>query len=186
VASKAPVIVEAPAAGVAEEEGGLGPAEPDEWFVQQRIVGSPDGTLDEAKLARAADIARELRRAPGARRFKSEWALTGPTNVGGRIVDLVVDPIKPDTIYVAAATGGVWKNTDGVVVMEKTWPDESPQAMGALAIAPDGTLYAGTREPNNGGGSIVLGGNGAYRSRDGGQTWKLRGLGLSATIGRAE
>jgi hypothetical protein len=60
----APVVAEAAAgtAGVQEEEGGLGPAEPDDWFIQQRLSGAPDAALDDSKLARAADIARELRR----------------------------------------------------------------------------------------------------------------------------
>ncbi len=165
-----------------EVETSLGPGEPDEWFIQQR-AGGPDRRLDEDWFVRASDQARAIRGSPTPR-FKNTWGLTGPTNVGGRIVDLVVDPNQGNTIYVAAATGGVWKNTDGVNVMEKAWPDENPQAMGALAIASDGTLYAGTGEPNNGGGSSVFGGNGVYRSTDGGQTWKHRGLSQSATVGR--
>jgi hypothetical protein len=165
----------------AEEEEGLGPDEPDEWFIQQRAGLA--GTIDEDKLIRATNQARTIRGSPSPR-FRNDWELNGPTNVGGRIVDLVVDPNAPDTIYVAAATGGVWKNTDGVFVMEKAWSDESPQGMGALAIGSDGTLYAGTGEPNNGGGSLVFGGNGMYRSTDGGETWKHRGLVDSATIGR--
>ena len=52
---------------------------------------------------------------------------------------------------------------DGVVAMEKSWPDDLPQAMGALTAAADGTIWAGTGEPNNGGGSLVFGGNGVYR-----------------------
>lgn len=165
-----------------EVESSLGPGEPDEWFIAQR-AGGPDKQLDESWFIRAGSQARALRGSLSPR-FRNDWALTGPTNVGGRIVDLVVDPLNADTIYVAAATGGVWKNTDGVFVMEKAWPDDLPQAMGALAISSDGTLYAGTGEPNNGGGSSVFGGNGVYRSVDGGETWKHRGLSQSATIGR--
>lgn len=165
-----------------EVESSLGPSEPDEWFITQR-AGGPGKAVDENWFSRAGDQARAIRGSLSPR-FRNDWQLTGPTNVGGRIVDLVVDPSSPDTIYVAAATGGIWKNTDGVFVMEKAWPDELPQAMGALAVSSDGTLYAGTGEPNNGGGSSVFGGNGIYRSVDGGQTWKHRGLSQSATIGR--
>jgi photosystem II stability/assembly factor-like uncharacterized protein/transposase-like protein len=165
-----------------EVETSLGPGEPDEWFIAQR-AGGPDKQLDESWFIRAGNQARALRGSLSPK-FKNDWALTGPTNVGGRIVDLVADPNNANTIYVAAATGGVWKNTDGVFVMEKAWPDDNPQAMGALAIASDGTLYGGTGEPNNGGGSSVFGGNGIYRSVDGGLTWKHRGLSQSATIGR--
>jgi photosystem II stability/assembly factor-like uncharacterized protein len=165
-----------------EEEGGAGPAEPDEWFLAQRAAGS--GTFDQQDFVRAANQAGAIRSSTPSKDFRAGWQLTGPTNVGGRIVDLAVDPVRPDTFYVAAATGGVWRNDDWVFVMEKSWPDDLPQAMGALAAAPDGTLWAGTGEPNNGGGSIVFGGNGVYRSEDGGETWKHRGLTRSATIGR--
>jgi photosystem II stability/assembly factor-like uncharacterized protein/transposase-like protein len=165
-----------------EVETSIGPGEPDEWFIQQR-AGGPDKQLDEDWFIRASDQARAIRGSLSPK-FRNDWQLTGPTNVGGRIVDLVADPNNANTIYVAAATGGIWKNTDGVFTMEKAWPDEAPQAMGALAISSDGVLYAGTGEPNNGGGSSVFGGNGIYRSVDGGQTWKHRGLSQSATIGR--
>src|SRR5437899_1285970 len=33
----------------------------------------------------------------------NNWRLVGPSNVGGRITGLVVDPRRPDTMYVAAA-----------------------------------------------------------------------------------
>jgi hypothetical protein len=36
---------------------------------------------------------------------KTPWQPIGPTNIGGRVVDLVVDPANPTTIYVAAAGG---------------------------------------------------------------------------------
>jgi photosystem II stability/assembly factor-like uncharacterized protein len=165
-----------------EEEGGAGPGAPDEWFVAQRA--GPGGQLEAQNFVRATDQARAVRGEVRIAGFGQSWELTGPTNVGGRIVDLVVDPIEPNTIYVAAATGGVWKNTDGLFTMEKTWPDDFAQAMGALGVASDGTLWAGTGEPNNGGGSLVFGGNGVYRSTDGGATWKNRGLKQSGTIGR--
>ena len=165
-----------------EEEGGAGPGAPDEWFVAQRA--GPGGQLEAQDFVRATDQARAVRGEARIAGFGQSWELTGPTNVGGRIVDLAVDPTEPNTIYVAAATGGVWKNTDGLFTMEKTWPDDFAQAMGALGAASDGTLWAGTGEPNNGGGSLVFGGNGVYRSTDGGERWKNRGLKQSGTIGR--
>jgi photosystem II stability/assembly factor-like uncharacterized protein len=166
-----------------EEEEGLGPAEPDDWFIAQR-AGAPGATLDEAAFRRAGNKAREIRRSAGPRRFHGDWALTGPTNVGGRITDLVVDPTHANTIYVTAATGGVWKSTDGVVTMVNSWPDDLPQAMGALAVGSNGTLWAGTGEANPGGGSITFGGNGVYRSTDEGVRWKNMGLFESGNTGR--
>jgi hypothetical protein len=46
----------------------------------------------------------------------------------------------------------VWKSTDGGTTLVSAWSDDLPQSMGALAIAPNGTLYAGTGEPDHGGG----------------------------------
>src|SRR5262245_32275166 len=37
------------------------------------------------------------------------WKELGPGNIGGRTRALVIHPAQPDTMYVAAADGGVWK-----------------------------------------------------------------------------
>ncbi len=166
-----------------EEEGGLGPAEPDDYFLFQRSSGGD--------LPRSSDFTRAVRqaravRATGALTAGAEatWELEGPTNIGGRLTDLAIDPSDPDTVYVAAATGGVWKSTDGGATVQKAWDDDDAQAIGAIAIGPDGAVWAGTGELNPGGGSITFGGSGIYRSDDGGQTWKRRGLEDSGTTGR--
>jgi hypothetical protein len=93
-----------------EEDEGLGPAEPDDYFLFQRSSGGKLPSTGD--FTRAVRQAREVRAAtaaaPGA---ETAWALEGPTNIGGRLTDLAIDPADPDTVYVAAATGGVWKTT---------------------------------------------------------------------------
>jgi photosystem II stability/assembly factor-like uncharacterized protein len=111
------------------------------------------------------------------------WDMVGPTNIGGRIVDLALDPRRPDTVYAAAASGGLWRSTDAGLTFAPAWPDDLTQAMGAVAAAPDGTLYAGTGELNPGGGSITYTGTGLYRSTDGGGSWTNLGLRDSGAIG---
>ena|GEM_PF-6339269 len=49
--------------------------------------------------------------------------------------------------------GGVWKTTNANSTYEPAWPDDLTQAVGALAMSPNGTLFAGTGETNPGGGS---------------------------------
>jgi len=167
-----------------EEEEGLGPAEPDDYFLLQR---STEGDLpSRGDFTRAVRQAQRIRSttASAAQRQGDRWTMAGPTNIGGRLVDLAVHPTHPDTVYVAAATGGVWKSTDSGTTLQQAWPDDVSQSMGAIAIGPDGTIWAGTGELNPGGGSITFGGTGVYRSDDGGATWTARGLAASGTTGR--
>jgi photosystem II stability/assembly factor-like uncharacterized protein len=114
----------------------------------------------------------------------AEWEDRGPATMGGRVTDIAVDPQQADTLYIASASGGVWKSSDAGLTYDSIWPHDWLQGIGALAIASDGTLFAGTGEANPGGGSIVFGGNGVYRSRDRGATWEQVGLPESGAIGR--
>lgn len=85
---------------------------PEDWFVTQRVVhgGIPVGALERAS-AQAAALTLATRRSD-PQLATTPWQFVGPTNIGGRVVDIAVDPVAADTIYVAAATGGVWKSTD--------------------------------------------------------------------------
>jgi photosystem II stability/assembly factor-like uncharacterized protein len=168
---------------VRKTEGEEKEAPPEDWFVTQRVVhgGIPAGALEKA-AAQAAALTEEAKLDPV--RAAARWKFVGPTNIGGRVVDIAVDPVATDTIYVAAATAGIWKSTDKGLNFTAIWPATNPQSMGALIITQDGTLFAGTGEANPGGGSITYGGVGIYRSTDGGATWKRVGLKNSGAIGR--
>ena len=115
---------------------------------------------------------------------RASWELVGPKNIGGRILDVVIDPADPNLLFAAAASGGVFKSTDGGVNWTTTWPIEETQAIGALAQSKSGVLYAGTGETGPGGGSMTYGGRGMFRSEDRGKTWKHIGLTTSSRIGR--
>ncbi|WP_117210772.1 WD40/YVTN/BNR-like repeat-containing protein [Allorhizocola rhizosphaerae] len=160
------------------------PAEPYEWMWLQRANadGSIPPTAYRDALAQVERIEAETD-AVGPQLSGARWQLLGPSNIGGRLIDLVLDPKTPGIVYVAAGTGGVWKSTDGGVTMSSVWPDRLPQSLGALAIAPDGTLYAGTGEPDHGGGGSYYG-TGVYRSTDGGAHWHSLGLSDTGAIGR--
>src|SRR5947207_1614132 len=168
----------------ADRNGGEKEAPPDDWFITQRVThgGIPAGALAKAG-AQAAALAQATKQAD-SQLAAARWRFVGPTNIGGRVVDIAVDPVAADTLYIAAATGGVWKSTDRGALFTSIWPAANPQAMGALVIASNGTLFAGTGEANPGGGSITYGGSGVYRSTDGGAGWQLVGLMDSGTIGR--
>jgi photosystem II stability/assembly factor-like uncharacterized protein len=153
-----------------------GPEAPWVMYYAKESSGQPI-TQDELDAA-----AQQADRLPDP--DKTAWQVTGPTNVGGRATDLVVDPSHTDTIYVAAAGGGIWKSTDEGSTFSPAWPANYPQTMGALAIGPDGTLWAGTGEANPAGGGMTYFGNGVYKSADGGKTWTNVGLTSSDAIGR--
>ncbi|WP_236244973.1 sialidase family protein [Streptomyces sp. CC210A] len=151
-----------------------GPSAPAEYrYVQKTLPGQ---ALPRHAYDRAAAEAARLPAVGG------RWKSVGPTNIGGRIVSLALDPRRADTLYAAAASGGLWRSTDAGATFRSVWPDDLTQAMGAVAVAPDGTLYAGTGEPNPGGGSITYEGTGLYRSTDGGAHWTRLGLRDSGAI----
>jgi photosystem II stability/assembly factor-like uncharacterized protein len=107
----------------------------------------------------------------------------GPAATGGRIHDVQVDPKDPATIYVAAASGGLWKTTNHGTFW--TPLDGLPEnTFGSLAISPSDPriLWAGTGEQNNRQSSSW--GSGVYRSADGGTTWQHVGLTETRSIGR--
>lgn len=156
-----------------------------DWIINQRT--GKDGTVSLHDFKRALSQSqdaeqRTLTEAPEI--AAADWALMGPTNIGGRVADVAVDPTVADTVYTATAGGGVWKSTDAGMNWTFSWPDDVTQTMGALAVGSDGVLYAGTGESNPGGGSITYGGTGLYRSTDHGETWELSGLKASGAFGR--
>ncbi|HEX9892131.1 MAG TPA: glycosyl hydrolase [Actinomycetota bacterium] len=173
-------VARTPAALETEEN----PAEPDEWMLLQRSTQDdiPANAFERAVKQMKAVAAETAETDPEV--AEKEWELVGPSNIGGRLVDVAVDPTLADTVYAAAATGGVWKSTDAGSTFAPIWPSDLTQSMGALAISSNGTLFAGTGEANNGGGSIVYGGTGIYRSKDRGVTWEHVGLPDSGAIGR--
>lgn len=157
---------------------------PDDYYLFSRTA---DTAPTQAQLDAAATQARRIgvltrNASPGL--SAARWKLVGPTNIGARVVDIAVDPVLKDTIYIAAASGGIWRSIDAGETFHPRWPRRRTQAMGALSIASDGTLYAGTGETNPGGGSLTYGGSGMYESTDRGKTWKSIGLKDSSTIAR--
>jgi photosystem II stability/assembly factor-like uncharacterized protein len=115
------------------------------------------------------------------------WASAGPTNIGGRCTALAVHPANPDTVYIGAAGGGVWRSDDAGQTWISQWHDQPVLNVGSLAIdpkAPD-TVYCGTGEANLSADSYP--GVGIFRTQDGGQKWTLlassSGAGIPRRIG---
>ena len=112
------------------------------------------------------------------------WRNIGPAITGGRIDDIAADPSHPDTIYVGAATGGVWKTVNGGTTWTPVFDDYGTTSIGAIAVSRSNPniVWVGTGEANNRQSSSW--GNGVYRSEDGGATWRATGLRDTKHIGR--
>ena len=102
----------------------------------------------------------------------------GSAAMSGRIaaLDAHHDENGRITIYVAAASGGVWKSTDGGTTFKPVFDKQPVQSIGAIAVDPSNpkNVWVGTGEAwtRN---SVSIG-NGIYRSRDAGETWQHVGL----------
>jgi photosystem II stability/assembly factor-like uncharacterized protein len=164
------------------EEEGLGPE--DHFLFQRFFPGKTVPAEFFEKAARRSKAIGAATRKTSPKLARSRWKFVGPTNIGGRVTDIAVDPKKKNTLFVAAASGGVWKSTDAARTFKPVWPRHYPQGIGALVMTSKGVLYAGTGEANPGGGSIVYGGNGIYKSTNRGRTWKNVGLRNSSAVGR--
>jgi len=110
----------------------------------------------------------------------------GPAVMGGRIADIVAvqEGQHPLTIYVGAASGGVWKSSDGGTTFKPVFDKQPALSIGSLAIDPSNpqTVWVGTGESwvRN---SVSVG-TGIYRSRDGGENWENLGLTDSEHLSR--
>ena len=112
------------------------------------------------------------------------FRFVGP-RVGNRIAAVAGVPGDPSTYYAGAASGGVWKSTDGGNHWAPIFDKQPVAAIGALAVAASdpSTVWAGTGEAWVIRDSDVMG-NGIYKSTDAGKTWTNMGLPESGRIGR--
>ncbi len=118
--------------------------------------------------------------------FPNDFAFRflGPA-VGNRVSAVAGIPGDPSTWYAGAASGGVWKSTDGGNRWTPIFDEEPVAAIGALAVAPSdkNVVWVGTGEAwaiRD----IDVTGDGVYKSTDAGKTWQHMGLDQTGRIGR--
>jgi photosystem II stability/assembly factor-like uncharacterized protein len=108
----------------------------------------------------------------------------GPATMSGRVAAIDAVESNPDVLYVGAATGGLWKSTNGGLTFTPVFDDQPVHAIGAVTINqnhPD-IVWVGTGEGNVRNSASI--GNGVYRTLDGGKTWAHLGLEKTERIPR--
>jgi photosystem II stability/assembly factor-like uncharacterized protein len=156
---------------------------PADWFIAQRLYpyGKPDYTAyKEAVIQRAVLLSKDNERDLNA------WKPEGPINIGGRIQDIEMDPGNTSIIYAGAASGGIFKSIDDGQSWLPIFDAQPSLSIGDIAIAPSdpNIIFAGTGEPNCGGGSITYDGMGIYKSADAGESWTYSALDSTRNTGR--
>jgi photosystem II stability/assembly factor-like uncharacterized protein len=88
------------------------------------------------------------------------------------------------TLFVGAASGGVWKSTDGGTIFKPVFDKQPVESIGAIAIDPTHheNMWVGTGEPWTR--NSVSVGDGIYKSTDAGETWSNAGLKDSERIAK--
>lgn len=114
------------------------------------------------------------------------WSLLGPTpvpnngtgqlNGNGRLNCITFHPTDPNTIYVGAPAGGVWKSTDNGLTWTQYIAGLTRLGVSSIVIDPSNTntIYIATGDRDG----ADVPGYGVWRSLDGGLTWAPRNTGM--------
>ena len=109
----------------------------------------------------------------------------GSAAMSGRITSVAAVKEGPRlTVYVGAASGGVWKSVNGGTTFKPVFDKEPVQSIGAITIDPKNakTIWVGTGETWTRNSTSV--GDGVYKSTDGGDNWTNLGLNDSERISK--
>jgi photosystem II stability/assembly factor-like uncharacterized protein len=110
----------------------------------------------------------------------------GSAAMSGRIsaIGASREPSGKITLFVGAASGGIWKSEDGGTQYKPVFDDQPVQSIGAIALDPKNSknVWVGTGESwtRN---SVSIG-NGIYKSGDAGETWTSAGLPNSERVAK--
>src|SRR6266571_5370788 len=101
----------------------------------------------------------------------------GSATMSGRITSIAgVQEGQRLTVYIGAASGGVWKSVNGGTTFKPVFDKQPVQSIGAITVDPKNpkVVWVGTGEAwtRN---SVSIG-DGIYKSVDGGDNWTNLGL----------
>jgi len=112
-----------------------------------------------------------------------DFRFIGPE--GNRAIAIAGEPGNPMVSYIGAASGGLWKTTDGGIQWNPITDSLNVSSVGSVALAPSdpNQVWMGTGE------TFVIRpahamGDGIYKSTDAGKTWERKGLEKTGRIGK--
>lgn len=166
-----------------------------EWFYEPRVF--PSGQMPDMQIY--WNESEKFRSNDKSLKGASNWVSLAPSSIPnpydtlniigmGRINSITFHPTDPNTLWIGASSGGVWKTTDN----GSTWvclTDEIPALrISDVAVDPNNEdiLYIATGDIN----TIQLGGEtnagvGILKSVDGGATWDVTGLAFNLSDGNS-
>ncbi len=104
---------------------------------------------------------------------------------GNRAIAIAGEPGNPMVSYIGAASGGLWKTTDGGIRWNPITDSLNVSSVGSIALAPSdpNQVWMGTGE------TFIIRpahamGDGIYKSDDAGKTWIRKGLEKTGRIGK--
>ena len=109
----------------------------------------------------------------------------GSATMSGRIAALdAVQEGQRLTVYIGAASGGVWKSVNGGSTFKPVFDKQPVQSIGAVTIDPKNpkVIWVGTGEAWTRNSTSI--GDGVYKSVDGGENWTNMGLKDSERIAK--
>lgn len=150
-----------------------------QWFLAPRSI---HGFFPQMHYMKVNQFVAEKQRLNKSTQSQT-WVPVGPAaivNTGdhkysGRVIAVNVSPFDTNIVIIGAASGGIWKSTDG----GHNWSPKSDE-LGSLAVScfarhpsdPD-IIYAGTGEPSFN--ADAISGIGILKSTDGGDSWFIAG-----------
>jgi photosystem II stability/assembly factor-like uncharacterized protein len=151
---------------------------PSDWFYTQRAY--PNDHIPYEKYFEAVERKNleETRDNSGL-----IWNPSGPSNVGGRITAIAVDPANTNIIIAGAAAGGIFKTTNGGLNWAPKTDHFPSLSIGAIEMNPfnPNIIYCGTGESNSAIDNYP--GFGIIKSTDKGDSWNFLGLQQALHIG---
>lgn len=162
-----------------------------EWMASRRLgkgglVEDATWRKREALEQRNTMLRQDQPQPNGVLATHGSWSPIGPTGTNnsdinvGRVVCMAFHPTDANTFYVGAASGGLWKTTNGGTSYTALTDNLPAIAISSIVVHPSSpnTVYILTGDGNGSGRSHYIRhyGTGVYKSTDGGITWSETGM----------